>query len=115
MPCGLGLEDSVPVLAALDFDLVGGRVDLRTKAEGVALQGEVDEVHGLPGLLFGGTVRDLVGVELKVEPVDGDGLHAWSGLTKAKAASLFFRPMTRVIVGETGRVNTTLQIVFTQP
>lgn len=65
MPCGLWLEDSVPGLAALDFDLVGVRVDLRTEAEGFALQGEVDEVHGLPGLLPGGPVSELVGVELK--------------------------------------------------
>ncbi len=61
-------DDSVVGLAALDFNLVGVRVELGTEAEGFALQDEVDEFEGLSGLLLGGTSRDLAGVELKVEP-----------------------------------------------
>ena len=59
----------------LDFNLVAVREELGAEAEGFALQGEVDEVHGLPGLLLGGTMGDLAGVELKVEPADGDDFH----------------------------------------
>ncbi len=89
--------------------------ELGAEAEGLPLQGQVDEIDGLPGLLLDGPSRDLVGVELKVESADGDGFHALSGLTKANAASLFLMPITSVVVCGTGLVNTTLQIVFTQP
>jgi hypothetical protein len=60
------------------------------------------------------TSRDLAGIELKVEPANGDGVHrAW--LTRAKAASLFLMPMTSVVSAGSGRANTTLHMVFTQP
>jgi len=68
-------DDSAFGLAALDFDFVRVRVELRAQAEGFALQREVDEFHGLPGLLLGRAVRDLPGVELKVEPAEGDGFY----------------------------------------
>jgi len=108
-------DSSVLGLAALDFNLVGVRVELGTETEGFALQREVDQSDGLIGLLLGGTVRDLVGVELKVQTPDGDGLHAASELTKANAASLLRMPMTWLVAAGTGWVNTTLQRVFTKP
>ena len=78
--CG---DYSVFRLAALDFDFVAVREELRTEAEGFALQAEVDDLHGLPGLLLGRAVRDLAGVELEVEPADGDDFHEgradWQG------------------------------------
>jgi hypothetical protein len=107
--------DSGGGLARLDFDFVGVSEELRVETEGFALQGEVDEFEGLPGLLLGGTSRDLVGIELKVEPAEGDGFQAGLGLTNVKAASWLRMPMTLRVVGGTGRVNTTLQMVFTQP
>ena len=64
------------------------RVELRTEAEGLALQVEVDEFHGLPRLSLGRTVRELIGVELQRDAMNGDDFQVESGLTKANAASL---------------------------
>jgi hypothetical protein len=111
----LGGEDSGSGFPGLDFNLVAVSEELSAEAKGFPLQGQVDEFKGLPGLVLGGTRGDLTGIELKVEPADGDGLHALSRLTKAYAASLLRMPITSVVAGGTGWANTTLQIVFTQP
>ncbi len=62
-------------VGGFDFDFVRVREELRTQTERFALQREVDEVHGLPGLLLGGTVGELAGIDLEVETAEGDGFY----------------------------------------
>jgi len=92
---GLGLDDKVRVtgdvvgirtyelghgsigvvVVGFDFNLVRVNEQLGAEAERFALQGEVDEFNGPVHLDGGWAMRDLIGVELKVEPADGDDFH----------------------------------------
>ena len=79
--CSLRLcgQDSGSGFPGLDFNLVAVSEKLSAEAKGFPLQGQVDEFQGLPGLLLGGTCGDLPGVELEVDPADGDGFHGRQG------------------------------------
>ena len=67
--------ESVSVFLRLDFDLVAVSEKLGAESERFALKGEVDEGEGLRGLLLRAAPGDLIGVELKGEPAEGDGFH----------------------------------------
>ncbi len=75
----LAARDSGSGIPGLDFNLVAVREELSAKAEGLPLQGQVDEFEGLAGLLFHAAPGYLIGVELKVQPADGDGFHGRQG------------------------------------
>ncbi len=59
---------------ALHLDLVGVSNQLCAQAW-FSLQDHIDEVNGLAGLLLLVSSRDLIGVELQDQPMDGDGSH----------------------------------------
>lgn len=62
-------------MVGFDFNLVAVNEQLGTEAERFALQREVDEFNGPVHLDGSRAMRDLIGVELKVEPANGDGFH----------------------------------------
>jgi hypothetical protein len=63
------------VVVGFDFNLVAADEQLGAQGERFALQREIDEFNGPVHLDGGRAMGDLIGVELEVEPTDGDGFH----------------------------------------